>query len=113
MEDKDVITESSIITDPLARGPKKPIKWRMIIVTVALGLFFVATNYLSYHLGYMKCQMDDLSRSITEMTEKAEVLERHGTNAEQILNRMLKLADEAVQRAEDEFEEGDPARVGE
>lgn len=103
---------------------KPKVNWRIIIITVALGAMWVMNVVLSHAIGETKATVECMSRAVTEMTERAdpvldqaealrrEVIERHGDQAAAILDRMLRLADDAIQQAEHEFEEADPARGG-
>ena len=85
---------------------------------------FVMMLMISNAVGKAQGKLECLNQTLTDIREttdplvnqaevlRRQVIEHHGEQAGILLNRMMRLADEALQRAEQEFEEADPARGG-
>ncbi len=100
------------------------VNWKLLIFGLVGSAMFVMMLMLSHAIGKTQGKLECLSRSLTEFKEtadplleqtealKQQVIDQHGDQARILLDRMFRMADEALQRAEQEFEEADPARGG-
>ncbi len=100
------------------------VNWKLLIFGVVGSAMFIMMVMVSHAIGKTQGKLECLNDTLTEIQEttdplvnqaealRRQVIEHHGEQAGILLNRMMQLADEAIQRAEQDFEEADPARGG-